>query len=177
MTQRLNDLSPRDRRRAIGRSGAIIGAAWAITLTAYGLSPTNVAGHFATLRDLIFGGLIVAVVLGWQLRRIGASDLPELRAAEAFGVVFIVFLVLFSTIYLSMSHGYPGSFDRPLDHIKAFYFTVTTFATVGFGDITAKTDTARLVVTGQMLFDLAFIGVLAKALFGKAHAVLGSEER
>ena len=165
MTQRLNDLSPRDRRRAIGRSGAIIGAAWAITLTAYGLSPTNVAGHFATLRDLIFGGLIVA------------SDLPELRAAEAFGVVFIVFLVLFSTIYLSMSHGYPGSFDRPLDHIKAFYFTVTTFATVGFGDITAKTDTARLVVTGQMLFDLAFIGVLAKALFGKAHAVLGSEER
>ena len=54
---------------------------------------------------------------------------------------------------------------------------MTTFATVGFGDITARTDTARLVVTAQMLFDLAFIGVLAKALFGKAHAVLGSESR
>ena len=107
MTQRLNDLDPRARRRAIGRSGSVIAAAWILTLTAYGLSPTNVAGHFATLRDLIFGGLVVVVVLGWQLRRISASDLPELRAAEAFGVVFIVFLVLFSTVYLSMSHGYP----------------------------------------------------------------------
>jgi len=27
-------------------------------------------------------------------------------------------------------------------------FTVTVFATVGFGDITAKTEAARLLVTG-----------------------------
>jgi hypothetical protein len=38
---------------------------------------------------------------------------------------------------------------RLLTRTDALYFTVTVFSTVGFGDITAKTETARLVVTGQ----------------------------
>ena len=33
-----------------------------------------------------------------------------------------------------------GSFTQPLDHTTALYFTVTVFATVGFGDIVAATD-------------------------------------
>ena len=40
------------------------------------------------------------------------------------------------------------------------------FATVGFGDITPKTETARLVVTGQMVADLAFLGFGIKILAG-----------
>ena len=34
------------------------------------------------------------------------------------------------------------------------YFTVTIFSTVGFGDISAKAEAARLVVTAQMFLDL-----------------------
>jgi voltage-gated potassium channel len=37
-----------------------------------------------------------------------------------------------------------------MTHTDALYFTVTVFATVGFGDITARTDTARLLVTVQI---------------------------
>ena len=33
------------------------------------------------------------------------------------------------------------------------------FSTVGFGDITAKTEAARLVVTGQMITDLVVVGI------------------
>ena len=44
-----------------------------------------------------------------------------------------------------------GNFSQPLNHTDALYFTVTVFATVGFGDITATTEAARLVVTGQMI--------------------------
>jgi hypothetical protein len=59
-----------------------------------------------------------------------------------------------------------SSFTQPLTHTDALYFTVTVFATVGFGDITAKTETARLVVTGQMAVDLVIIGVGAKIILG-----------
>ena len=31
-----------------------------------------------------------------------------------------------------------SSFNQPMTHTNALYFTVTVFATVGFGDITAK---------------------------------------
>ena len=40
-----------------------------------------------------------------------------------------------------------SNFSEPLTRTGALYFTVTVFSTVGFGDITAKTEAARLVVT------------------------------
>ena len=39
-------------------------------------------------------------------------------------------------------------------------------ATVGFGDITAKTGAARLVVTGQMSTDLIILGLGARVILG-----------
>jgi voltage-gated potassium channel len=60
----------------------------------------------------------------------------------------------------------PGSFSSPLTRTDALYFTVTVFSTVGFGDITAKTEAARLVVTGQMIADLLILGVGIKVILG-----------
>ena len=44
----------------------------------------------------------------------------------------------------------------------ALYFTITIFATVGFGDITAVTQTARVVTMMQMLLDLIVLGLLIR---------------
>ena len=52
----------------------------------------------------------------------------------------------FSAIYLAISHGNGGNFTEPLDHIRALYLTITVFSTVGFGDITPRTDCARVLV-------------------------------
>jgi voltage-gated potassium channel len=43
---------------------------------------------------------------------------------------------------------------------------VTMFSTVGFADITAKTELARLVVTGQMIADLIVLGLTIKVIAG-----------
>ena len=59
-----------------------------------------------------------------------------------------------------------GNFTEPLTRTDALYFTVTVFSTVGFGDITAKTEAARLVVTGQMIADLVVIGLGLKVIVG-----------
>ena len=44
--------------------------------------------------------------------------------------------------------------------------TVTVFSTVGFGDITAKSEAARVVLIVQMLADLAFLGAGIRVLVG-----------
>ena len=59
-----------------------------------------------------------------------------------------------------------GYFSQPLTRSSALCFTVTVFTTVGFGDITGQTETAQLVVTGQMVADLVVIGIAVKLIFG-----------
>jgi voltage-gated potassium channel len=109
----------------------------------------------------------VAVLVN-EIRLISSHDRPMLRATVAMATIIPLFLVLFSWIYLTMARADPAAFGAPISRISALYFTVTVFSTVGFGDITPKTDVARLVVTVQMLADLAVIAVVIRLILGAA---------
>jgi voltage-gated potassium channel len=166
---RLTDLDPAAQRRAILRSGLTIVFSWVFVIGAFCVLPI---GHESGLRAFVRLGLDIALigaVFAWQIRRISVAELPELRAVEALGIVIVVFLVLFSGIYLAMSHDAPRTFSRALDHIQALYFTITIFSTVGFGDITPRTDTARVLVSVQMLLDLVIIGAAVRLIFNAAR--------
>ena len=66
-----------------------------------------------------------------------------------------------------MAHTNPANFNtHPLTRTDMLYFAVTVFSTVGFGDITAASQFARLVVTGQMVLDLLVLGLLVRAFVG-----------
>ncbi|HXP33743.1 MAG TPA: potassium channel family protein, partial [Acidimicrobiales bacterium] len=166
----LSDLDPSLRRPAMLRSAAIIGLSWVLIFGAYFALPI---GRESGLRAVLRLGLDIALigaVLAWQVKRISVAELPELRAVEALGIIIAVFLVAFSAIYLSLSHETPGTFTQTLDHARALYLTITVFSTVGFGDITPRTDASRLIVSAQMLLDLAIIGVVVRLLFNAAKS-------
>jgi voltage-gated potassium channel len=167
---RLADLPPTLRRRAVLRCGATVVLSWVLLIGAFYVIPI---GHESGLRAFVRLGLdiaIVGAVFAWQIRRISLAALPELRAIEALGIVIALFLVLFSGVSLALSHDSPFTFSRPLDHTQALYFTITVFSTVGFGDIVPRTDTARLVVSAQMLLDLAIIGAVVRLIFNAARS-------
>ena len=103
-----------------------------------------------------------------------ASPFPGLRAVEALATSIPLFLLLFAATYDVMGAIAASSFNQPMTRTNALYFTVTVFATVGFGDITAKTETARLLVTGQMIIDLIILGIGARVILG---AVQRSRQR
>jgi hypothetical protein len=54
--------------------------------------------------------------------------------------------------------------------VGALYFTVTVLATVGFGDITAQTAGARLLVTAQMLLGLGLLAGIVRVFSAAARA-------
>jgi hypothetical protein len=167
---RLTDLDRAAQRRALLRCGATIVLSWVFVIGAFCVLPI---GHESGLRAFLRLGLDIALigaVFAWQIRRISVAELPELRAVEALGIVIVVFLVLFSGIYLAMSHDAPRTFSQALDHIQALYFTITVFSTVGFGDITPRTDTARVLVSIQMLLDLVIIGAAVRLIFSAARS-------
>jgi hypothetical protein len=180
---RLADLDPGARRRALLQSAVIIVAALAFLLAALYLLPFN---HLSSGRSVVRLGVVIALVAAVfivEVRRITQAELPELRAVEALGIVIGVFLVGFSIIYLSMSRNNVLTFTQPLDPTRALYFTISVFSTVGFGDITPRTDPARLIVAAQMLLDLAIIGVAVRMIFTVARsriapaASAGSDDR
>ncbi|KAE8762080.1 two pore domain potassium channel family protein, partial [Georgenia thermotolerans] len=115
---------------------------------------------------LVLGLLALGGLLIWQVRAVTVSPYPRLRALEVVATVVPFFLTLFSGIYSAMSQSDPAAFSEPLGRLDALYFAITTFATVGFGDIVARTEGARLVVTLQMVGGLVLVGLLARVLVG-----------
>lgn len=107
---------------------------------------------------------MVVAVLAWQVRLIMRARYPGLQGVEALAVSVPLFLLIFANVYYLLEYGAPGSFTSPLTRTDALYFTVTVFATVGFGDITPLSQTARVLVTGQMVGDLLVIGVALKVI-------------
>jgi F0F1-type ATP synthase assembly protein I len=171
--QRLSELDPKVRRRALLLSALTIVVVWAILVAVYSVIPVNKETTAGALVRLVIGVVVVAVVLLHQTNRILKAELPELRAAEALALVFPIFILLFSLLYLSLSHSAPLTFNERLDHVRALYFTITVFSTVGFGDIAPRTDGARLICSVQMLLDLAFVGLVVRLLFNAARSGLG----
>lgn len=110
--------------------------------------------------------LVPALVLALQIRAVARSPYPRLRAVEAISISFPLLIFLFAGTYFAMSQTYPDSFNDALTRTDALYFTVTTFTTVGFGDIVATSEPSRSAVTVQMLVDLVLIGVIARVLLG-----------
>lgn len=126
----------------------------------------------AALVKLVIGLVLFAALLGWQIRTILAAEHPELQAVEALAISALLLIVVFAYTYLSLSRAHPHDFSQPLDHVGAVYFTVTTISTVGFGDITAKSDLARLVVVGQILLDFVLVVGLVRTLVFAARVAV-----
>ena len=61
-----------------------------------------------------------------------------------------------------MGHAQPTTFAQPLSRIDSMYFSATVFTTVGFGDIAARGEAARVVVTLQMMLDLVVVGLVVR---------------
>jgi hypothetical protein len=116
---------------------------------------------------LLLGGLVgFTALLVWHLRSIVSSPYPRARTAAALTTTLTVFVVLFASVYLVMSNSDPGSFSEPLSRLDAAYFTITVFATVGFGDIVAVSPPARAATMVQMLGDVVLVGVVARLMIG-----------
>jgi ion channel len=132
----------------------------------YYLLPLNRSSTWVAVTMLVIGLALFIGLVAFQVRSIVRSRFPALRAIEALATSVPLFLLLFASVYVVLSTISASNFTEPLTHTDALYFTVTVFATVGFGDITAKTEAARLVVTGQMIADLVIIGLGIRVIVG-----------
>jgi hypothetical protein len=146
-----------------------IAVSMAILGSMYFLVPTKDPGQGSDLPWLLLDLGLFAVVVAIQVPAIIHAKFPILRAAITLGVLVPFYLLVFARLYLSSSLSDSGAFNESLDLATALYFTVTVFATVGFGDIVAKSDSMRMVVTAQMLINLVVVGAFIRVVVSAAR--------
>ena len=165
----LQETTPRQRRLLILGTVLRAVATTALLVVLYYVLPLDTALETHTVLLLILCVAAFAAILTWRIRGIIQADYPGLRAINTLAAVVPLYILLFATTYFLMERADSAYFGQSLTRTGALYFSVTVFSTVGFGDITAKTDTARLVVTAQMLFDLVLLGFGARAILGAVN--------
>jgi hypothetical protein len=120
---------------------------------------------------LVVGAVALGAIIPFTVRRaaaIGTSSQPMFAAAEAVLMVVAMLIVAFSSTYLAIDRR-GGEFEGLDTKVDALYFTVSTLSTVGYGDVHAMGQGARVAVTLQILVDLSVLAISLRVIIGAAR--------
>lgn len=127
---------------------------------------STTAGAIAlSVLGLLGGLVVVAWLIVRQARRLVDSvpDDPNVRADALLLLIFVI-VPLFSLGYFALEQADAGQFADLETKTDALYFTLSTLATVGFGDVHAVAQVARVVVMIQIAFDLVFVAAVVSVV-------------
>jgi voltage-gated potassium channel len=162
---RLRDSSGWQGRRLLVRALLKSLASAVVLVGLYYALPLHLLGRVPVVVSFSVGLLVFVLGVAWQLWAVAHAAYPGLRAVEGLGFIVPFFLVLYSMAYAVLADNDPSNFSPgTLTRTDSMYFTITVFATVGFGDITATSQAARVLVMTQMLLDLVILGLGVRLL-------------
>ena len=147
-----------------------------VLIAAYYLLPLDRLSGVSLAVSLTVGLIVLAGVAAYQVRAIVRHRHSAVRAIEALAITVPSFLLLFAATYFLMAQANSDNFNvHALTRTDSLYFTITIFATVGFGDISATSQVARIAVMAQMILDLLVLGLLVKVFLNAVE--LGREQQ
>jgi hypothetical protein len=132
----------------------------ALIIVGYYLLPLAETLENAVLWLRVLAGLVVLAVVAWwvvrQVRRGMRTPAPEVRADNLLLTV-VVGVTAFAAVDLVVARAYPNQFVGLETKTDALYFALTTLTTVGFGDVHAEGQLARVLVIAQLLFNVVVL--------------------
>jgi len=104
-------------------------------------------------------GLLIAMIARQVMTQLAAGSDPAVRVNSLLILLYPV-VVLFALAYYVIQIRDPTQFAGLATRTDSLYYTVVTLGTVGYGDIHAIGQLARIVTMVQVTFDLVVIGAL-----------------
>lgn len=113
----------------------------------------------------------VAAIFMYRKYQVGVSFIAKMALTIVFG---------FACIHFSISQTNSRTYNLPLSVLDSIYFSVVTFATVGYGDIYPVTPAAKIacmseIATGELILVVA-LNVIA-SVWLKGHEPVVTEQR
>lgn len=130
-----------------------------ITIAQLALAIHSAAGHLVTNQTIYVTLLLIALLLTRD-----RFDRSSLAASTLFAVASMLVVMIYGVLgSFLLGIGFsPAITNLP----TAFYFTVVTMSTVGYGDITPKSNEARLFVASLMVLGLTVFATALTAVIG-----------
>ncbi len=110
-----------------------------------------------------------AVLSGFMLIMVVYKDTYKNRNERLYGPVnslLVIFLLSFvsinigfASIYLEMVRQDPNHFKGIIDGMSAIYFSLVTFATVGFGDVHPVSGAAKFIVMSEIMVAIMILPI------------------
>lgn len=140
----------------------------------YALAPEEVEA-WSPIHFVLYGVVASAVFIALLIAAV--SRLAKTKHPLVTGIAFVVLLsttlvLAYAWLYVSLSNYDPTTFTEPLTKASSVYFTVTVLSTVGFGDITPVGDTARMVVTSQMILGFTVITIAIRTVLSTTQTAI-----
>ncbi|MEU3014905.1 potassium channel family protein [Nocardia asteroides] len=121
------------------------------------------------------------VGLGWLVwRRIQHFlNAPSSAGGRVDGVLLVVCIVcvVFSLYYFRLEQLQPGEFDGLVTRTDALYYTMVTLGTIGYGDVHAVGQAARIATMVQIVFDLIVLGTLISIATNSVNTRIAAADR
>lgn len=140
-------------------------------IAAYYIMPLYSSQRSAALR-VVASLLLLVVVLAWQVREAIRAESQLYRGLVSLGLAVPLLIVVYASIYLTLSINDVESFSEKLGRTDALYFTMTTLTTIGYGDISPTSSPARITTMSQMVANVVVIGLAVRVLGYKASNYL-----
>ncbi|MGW8066352.1 potassium channel family protein [Streptomyces ziwulingensis] len=140
------------------------GSAVAVVV-AYFLLPLDHLGPRRPVLSWVLFTLVLTVVAALLLRQIHHvfTNRTDSRPGAVLSLLIVLTVHIFSAAYYALAKQ-QGEFTGLGTRVDALYFTVVTLATVGYGDITPRGQTARIVTVLQIAYSFVFLTAAATAL-------------
>lgn len=138
-----------------------------VVLICYKFVPVEVGAPVSTTSVVLFAiGIVLfsGAVLTMALRQERGTSSATTRVQVYALVGLLVGAILFFALSYYRLAQSPGEMDGLVTGIDAVYFTVSTTSTVGFGDIHASGQVARIEVIIQIVFSLIVLAGGARLL-------------
>ena len=145
-----------------------------LALVVYFVAPVGAKDESVGVRllvSLLALALLTAGVI-WQV--VLHVEEPS-RQVDGLLFALVVAVLAFALAFYRLEVGYPGQIPGIETRVDSLYFTMTTLLTIGYGDIHAVGQTARVLVLIAMVFNVAVIATAVTTLSNRVR--MHAEER
>lgn len=146
----------------------------ALALVVYFVVPVGVKDESLGVR-LVASLLALALLTAGVIWQVVLHVQEPTRQVDGLLLALVIAVLAFALAFFRLEIAYPGQIPGIETRVDSLYFTMTTLLTIGYGDIHAQGQTARVLVLIAMVFNVAVIATAVTTLSNRVR--MHAEER